>query len=204
MGGAETSKELLHLEHKNPSTSSLESAVLVCKSESERKKSKSDEKPTIAHVPRSQFLGKVKDFLGVISEANEKLQLHKQDNSKSYDIEALDGNESQVIEMDLMLGITDLKTPDAVAAAESAIAGCQPKIPLAESESDDSIISSSDDEDEHEENEIGKTDHGEEDDSENEDLVITISSSTKHKRSKSSKAKPRKKKIEKKPKIVEL
>ncbi|KAF4359625.1 hypothetical protein G4B88_000436 [Cannabis sativa] len=155
MGGAETSKELLHLEHKNPSTSSLESAVLVCKSESERKKSKSDEKPTIAHVPRSRFLGKVKDFLGVISEANEKLQLHKQ-------------------------------------------------IPLAESESDDSIISSSDDEDEHEENEIGKTDHGEEDDSENEDLVITISSSTKHKRSKSSKAKPRKKKIEKKPKIVEL
>ncbi|XP_062081387.1 uncharacterized protein LOC133786196 [Humulus lupulus] len=197
MGG--TSKELLQLEHKNPSTSSLESAVLVCKSESQEKKINTDEKPTIAPVPRSQFLGKVKDFLGVISEANEKLQLDAQDNSKSYDIEALDGNESQVIEMDLMLGITDLRTPDAVAAAESAIAGCQPRIPLAVSSSGTESDDSGSDE---EENEIDKNDHGEEDGSENEDVITILS--TKHKRSKSAKAKARKKQSEKKPKIVEL
>lgn len=47
-----------------------------------------------------------------------------------------------------MLGIADLHTPEAVAAAESAIAGCHPVIPLpvssSETESDDS---SDDDED---------------------------------------------------------
>ncbi|PON86810.1 hypothetical protein TorRG33x02_173360 [Trema orientale] len=161
-----------------------QSSLLICKTESQesqRKKSNPDEKPTTAPVPRSQVLGKVKDFLGVISEANKRLQLDAKDNSENYDIEVLNGNESQVIEMDLMLGIADLHTPDAVAAAESAIAGCQPVIPLpisgsSETESDDS----SDEDDESDGN-----DHDEEDGSENGD-AITVSSA-KLKRSKSAK-----------------
>ncbi|KAF7150333.1 hypothetical protein RHSIM_Rhsim02G0173400 [Rhododendron simsii] len=47
--------------------------------------------------------------------------MEMQDNANDYDIEALTGNESEYIEMDLMLGIADLHTPEALAAAESAI-----------------------------------------------------------------------------------
>ncbi|KAF3449598.1 hypothetical protein FNV43_RR10328 [Rhamnella rubrinervis] len=78
---------------------------------------------------------KVRDFLGVISEANEKLKVDSKENSVNYDIEVLTRNESQIIEMDLMLGIADLHTPEVVVAAESSITGCQPVIPLAVSSS---------------------------------------------------------------------
>ncbi|KAK7839137.1 uncharacterized protein LOC111987547 [Quercus suber] len=152
-----TSKDLLHLEHKhnNPSTSplALESTLLVCKKDSfpQPQIPIPDAKPLTAPVPKSQVLGKVKDFLGVISEANERLQDGAKDNSENYDIEVLTGNESEIIEMDLMLGIADLHTPEAVAAAESAIAGCHPVIPLAASnsgtDSEDSSDNDSDDDD---------------------------------------------------------
>lgn len=50
-----------------------------------------------------------------------------------------------------MLGIADLHTPEAVAAAESAISGCQPVIPLAVDSSDtESEDSSNDKEDDSE------------------------------------------------------
>ncbi|KAG2708149.1 hypothetical protein I3843_05G162800 [Carya illinoinensis] len=146
-----TSKDLLHLERKNPSTSPLESTLLVCRKNSlpQTQKLLSDEKPITAPPPKTQVLGKIKDFLGVISEANERLQLGAKDNSENHDIEVLTGNESAVIEMNLMLGVADLHTSEAVAAAESAIAGFQPVIPLACSssgtDSDDSSDNDSDD-----------------------------------------------------------
>ncbi|XP_050261430.1 uncharacterized protein LOC126706162 [Quercus robur] len=146
-----TSKDLLHLEHKNPSTSPLESTLLVCRKDIAPLPQKSipDGNPITAPVPKSQVLGKIKDFLGVISEANERLQHDAKENSESYDIESLTGNETEIIEMDLMLGIADLHTPEAVAAAESAIAGYQPLNPLAASSSgtisDDSSDNDSDD-----------------------------------------------------------
>ncbi|XP_052207356.1 uncharacterized protein LOC127811487 isoform X2 [Diospyros lotus] len=97
-------------------------------------------------------MGKVKDFLGVLSEANERLQDDVMNNAKDYDIEMLTGNESEYIEMDLMLGVADLHTPEAIAAAESAIAGYQPTISLAassssETESEASSDNSSDSDD---------------------------------------------------------
>ncbi|KAF5743967.1 hypothetical protein HS088_TW08G00555 [Tripterygium wilfordii] len=145
-----TSKDLLSFEHKNLSAAStIESTLLVCKKDcAQDGKPNLDKKPVTAPVPQSQVLGKVKDFLGVISEANRSLELNAQDKSVDYDIEALTGNESEIIEMDLMLGIADLHNPDAVAAAESAISGNQPVITLpdsSETESDDS--SSEDDSD---------------------------------------------------------
>ncbi|OMO74304.1 hypothetical protein COLO4_26627 [Corchorus olitorius] len=121
-----TSKDLLRFEHNTSSTSPLESALLVCNkkdSSSECHKFDPAKKPTITPVPRSQVLGKVKDFLGIMAEANKRLELDAKNNSQAYDIEMLNGNESEVIEMDLMLGVTDLHTPEALAAAESAIAG---------------------------------------------------------------------------------
>uniref|UniRef100_A0A2P2J8M6 Uncharacterized protein MANES_10G087700 n=1 Tax=Rhizophora mucronata TaxID=61149 RepID=A0A2P2J8M6_RHIMU len=93
-------------------------------------------------------LGKVKDFLGVISEANRQLEQDAKDNSHKYDIEALTGNESEVIEMDLMLGIADLHTPEAVAAAESATDHGQLVIPASASSSETESEGTSDDDDE--------------------------------------------------------
>ncbi|KAF8062813.1 hypothetical protein N665_1195s0001 [Sinapis alba] len=123
MEGKGTSRDLLELEHKNPSSSSssaIDSALLIRK---ERKK-EAPSKPTIAPVPKSEFLDKVKGFLGIMAEANKKLEQETEEgNSEAFDIEALTGNESQVIEMDLMLGVADLNTPEAVSAAEAAIAG---------------------------------------------------------------------------------
>ncbi|EOX97251.1 Uncharacterized protein TCM_006330 isoform 2 [Theobroma cacao] len=87
-----------------------------------------------------------------MAEANKRLELDAKNNSQAYDIEVLNGNEPEVIEMDLMLGVADLHTPEAVAAAESAIAGNQPAITLAgsssETESDDSSDDSNDDNEE--------------------------------------------------------
>ncbi|OVA14563.1 Protein of unknown function DUF4598 [Macleaya cordata] len=130
MGPATTSKDLLSLEQKNSTSSSLESTLLVCpKKESPSQNLKAStcgEKLVTTSVPKSQVLGKLKDFLGVMAEANKRLQHDaKESSSKDYDIEALTGNENEYIEMDLVLGVADLNTPEAVAAAESAMAGSQ-------------------------------------------------------------------------------
>ncbi|KAI9196719.1 hypothetical protein LWI28_026422 [Acer negundo] len=153
-----TSKDLLHLEHKNSSTSSIESALLVCNKKdlpSQSKKSNPDKKPICNPVARSQVLDKVKGFLGVISEANKKLQFDAKGKAQDYDIEVLNGDESEVIEMDIMLGVADLHTPEAVIAAESAIASNQPVIHLAASSSETESDNSSD---EDSDNENNKTD----------------------------------------------
>ncbi|CAK9139487.1 unnamed protein product [Ilex paraguariensis] len=88
---------------------------------------------------------KAKDFLGVLSESNKRLQLDAKDNS-DYDIEVLTGHESEYIEMDLMLGVAELQTPEALAAAESAIAGYQPVVPLPASSSGTESEGTSDEE----------------------------------------------------------
>ncbi|KAJ0231992.1 hypothetical protein HA466_0294660 [Hirschfeldia incana] len=127
MEGKETSRDLLELEHKNQSSSSssaIDSALLIRKEKKKKKKREEAPplKPTIAPVPKSEFLDKVRGFLGVMAEANRKLEQETEEGN-SFDIEALTGDESQVIEMDLMLGVADLNTPEAVKAAEAAIAG---------------------------------------------------------------------------------
>ncbi|MBA0642739.1 hypothetical protein Goklo_027082, partial [Gossypium klotzschianum] len=149
-----SSKDLLRFEHHKSSSSPLESALLVCKkkdSESQTHEPDPSKKPPFTPFPKSQVLGKVKDFLGVMAEANKRLELDAKNNSQAYDIEVLNGNDSEVIEMDLMLGVADLHIPQALAAAESAIAGNQPPIMVAgsssssETESDDSSDEESDD-----------------------------------------------------------
>ncbi|KAM1043759.1 hypothetical protein PS2_034714 [Malus domestica] len=171
-----TSKDLLQFEHKRASTSPLESTLLVCKNAS-TKKAQPEGKPGPAlPLPKSQVLGLVRDFLGVISEANERLKQDAKDNPENYDIEVLTGNESQV---ELMLGVADLQTPEAVAAAESAIVGCQPVIPLAinsngeESEdSSDGDSSSDDSDDEDGSDDSSSNDNDDEDSDEIKDDTI--------------------------------
>ncbi|XVE94084.1 hypothetical protein REPUB_Repub01dG0250200 [Reevesia pubescens] len=117
------SKDLLWFEHMTSSISPIESALLVCSKKdslSESHKFDPSEKPIITPIPKTQVLSKVKDFLGVMAEANKMLELDAKD---------------------LMLGVADLHTPEALAAAESAIAGNEPAITLAgycDTESDDS------------------------------------------------------------------
>ncbi|XP_004498585.1 uncharacterized protein [Cicer arietinum] len=154
---AESSKELLRLEHNGKGTplSSLESALLVCDNNNnihkKEKESNTNGTSLTAPLPPSQLLGKVKDFLGLMSEANKRLELDAKEHPEKYDIEELSGNESEVIEMDLMLGVADLHTPEAVAAAESAISSCQPVISLAadgrEIESEEESSDDDDDDD---------------------------------------------------------
>ncbi|OAY39351.1 uncharacterized protein LOC110623942 [Manihot esculenta] len=144
-----SSRELLLLEHKNLSASPLESSLLVCNKESisHTKKAPPDGKPIAAPIAPSQVLGKVKDFLGVISEANKRLQQDAKDNTQNYDIEVLTGTESEVIEMDLMLGIADLHTPEAIAAAESAVSNAQQLVPSDSDSSETESEGTSDDDD---------------------------------------------------------
>ncbi|KAL6842777.1 hypothetical protein ACP4OV_027621 [Aristida adscensionis] len=83
-----------------------------------------------SHRPPPQeprLLGRVKDFLGEMAKANEKLQLDaKNKPPEEYDIEALTGNEKEYIEMDLLLGVAHLHSEQAVEAAEAAMTGFPP------------------------------------------------------------------------------
>ncbi|KAL1829395.1 hypothetical protein DCAR_0208732 [Daucus carota subsp. sativus] len=142
---ARTSNILLDLEADNPASSSIESKLLFCVNDDlsrQPKVAKSiqpEKKPAIRPLPKSQVLDKLKDFLPVMSEANKKLQLAAMDNTKVFDIESIEDDDSPHIEMDLMLGVADLNTPEAIAAAESAINGNQPaSSSVATSESSDS------------------------------------------------------------------
>ncbi|KAG6526001.1 hypothetical protein ZIOFF_015975 [Zingiber officinale] len=79
-----------------------------------------------AAVPRSQVMDKLKDFLGVIAKANDKLELEVRERSRvDYDVEVLSGNEKAYIDMDLLLGVADLHDDEAVAAAKAAMSGGQ-------------------------------------------------------------------------------
>lgn len=175
------------------SKTSIESKLLFCKNDDfvksqtlKQETSLPDKKPDIIPIPKSHVLGKVKDFLGVISEANKRLQTDAEDNSHKYDIEALTGDESEYIEMDLMLGVADLHTPEAIAAAESAISGSQPVISLA--------VSSSDDDDDDEEGD----DNSNEDESDNDEKTSEATGTNSSTEVKSNN------RLNKRPKIIEL
>ncbi|GFP96543.1 hypothetical protein PHJA_001798400 [Phtheirospermum japonicum] len=124
------SKDLLKLEVNTKtvtSTSCLESKLFVCKKDNSFPLFEAPlQKPSMSPVPKSH----VHDFLGIISESNKKLQQDAKNNPENYDIEMLNGKESEYIEMDLMLGVVDLHTPEVIAAAESAMAGRPPLIHL--------------------------------------------------------------------------
>lgn len=134
-----TSNDLLHLESKQ-GTSSFERSLLVCKNAS----SVGDKSSSSHHgslrttaLPESQVLGKIKDFLQIMGEANHKLQNDIQDKGLGeYDIQVLKGEEEQYIEMDLALGVAELHTPEALAAAESAMVGQDQTLPISATSND--------------------------------------------------------------------
>lgn len=194
------SRELLELEHKDPS-SSAEAALLICGNgrKLQEEKPKPDGKPLTEPPPKSQVLDRVKGFLGVISEANRNLQLNAEGKPQDYNIEVLKGDESEYIEMDLMLGVADLHTPEAVAAAEAAIAGKQPVLDLPANVSSSTSESSSDDDDDDEDDD----DSDDDDDEHMKDSSPTSQESEKNEDS-SSKQQSKRGPKSKRPKIVEL
>uniref|UniRef100_A0A0D9V2Y4 Uncharacterized protein n=1 Tax=Leersia perrieri TaxID=77586 RepID=A0A0D9V2Y4_9ORYZ len=124
----EPSKELLDLPSE-PKPPSLIESLLVRRREQQQNKEEGKRKagPPTDPLPKSQVLGRVKDFLGEMAKANEKLQLDaKNKPPEEYDIEALTGNEKEYIEMDLLLGIADLHSEKAVEVAEATMSGFQP------------------------------------------------------------------------------
>ncbi|KAL3373250.1 hypothetical protein AABB24_005318 [Solanum stoloniferum] len=148
-----TSNALLDLEGGSQSSfSSFESKLLICNGGSDlqsqiSKLNPTIKKPEISSTSQSQVLDKVKNFLGVLSESNKKLEVDAKENPKKYDIEELIREDSEYIEMNLMIGDAELYSSEAVAAAESAIARQQPVIPLASSSSATTDVDDSSDED---------------------------------------------------------
>ncbi|XP_010914760.1 uncharacterized protein [Elaeis guineensis] len=147
---AESSRELLD----QPSRPSVLETLLLGSTDSAPKIPRNNAQvegneegmPLTTAVPKSQVLGKVKDFLGNMAKANEKLELDAQKNSRAdYDIEVLSGNEKEYIEMDLLLGVADLHTADAVAAAESTVGGFRPTMHSASSSSSETEDDTDDD-----------------------------------------------------------
>ncbi|EES03281.1 hypothetical protein BDA96_03G239900 [Sorghum bicolor] len=145
----EPSKELLDLPSDPRPPASFIESLLAGREQQQDKEGKRKSGPPTDPFPKSQVIGKVKDFLGEIAKANQKLQLDAQNKPPvEYDIEALTGNEEEYIEMDLLLGVADLHSEKAVEAAEATINGSQPsEMPFACSPSDSEDDSEDSDED---------------------------------------------------------
>ncbi|KQK08746.1 hypothetical protein BRADI_2g43670v3 [Brachypodium distachyon] len=121
----EPSKDLLDVPSEPKQPFFIESLFAGKEQHNEQGKRKAG--PPTDPLPKSQVLGKVKDFLGEMAKANEKLQLDAQNKPpQEYDIEALTGNEKEYIEMDLLLGVADLHSEQAVGAAEATMSGFPP------------------------------------------------------------------------------
>uniref|UniRef100_A0ACD5VJ93 Uncharacterized protein n=1 Tax=Avena sativa TaxID=4498 RepID=A0ACD5VJ93_AVESA len=144
----EPSKELLDLPSGLKPPSFIES--LLAGREQNKEEGKRKAGPPTDPLPKSQVLGKVKDFLGEMAKANEKLQLDAQNKPpEEYDIETLTGNEKEYIEMDLLLGVADLHSEQAVDAAEATMSGFPPSgrsLASSSSDSEDDSDEDSDDE----------------------------------------------------------
>ncbi|KAG8044849.1 hypothetical protein GUJ93_ZPchr0008g12261 [Zizania palustris] len=123
----EPSKELLDLPSEPKPPSLIESLLASREEQKQHKEGKRKAGPPTDPLPNSQVLGKVKDFLGEIAKANDKLQFDAQNKPpEEYDIEALTGNEKEYIEMDLLLGVADLHSEKAIEVAEATINGFTP------------------------------------------------------------------------------
>ncbi|XP_006646104.1 uncharacterized protein LOC102712219 [Oryza brachyantha] len=149
----EPSKELLGLPSE-PKPPSLIESLLVRRGEQRQQQQQHEEGkrkagPPTDPLPKSQVLGRVKDFLGEMAKANEKLQLDvKNKRPEEYDIEALTGNENEYIEMDLLLGVADLHSEKAIEVAEATINGFPPagrSFPCSSSDSEDDSDDSDED-----------------------------------------------------------
>lgn len=133
-----SNKDLLRLEE---SASVLDKRLLVCSNGND---SLRREPPVITAMPESSVLGRIKSFLPALDLANRKLLSDIQERgADEFNLESVSDTDERYVEMDLALGVADLNTPEALAAAELAANGQVLKVDHSAGSSD----SESDDED---------------------------------------------------------
>ncbi|KAL2621471.1 hypothetical protein R1flu_001676 [Riccia fluitans] len=111
--------------------------------------------PSIGPVPESSVLGRIKSFLPTLDEANRKLFSDiKTNGAEQFNIESVTNADERYVEMDLALGVADLHTPEAVAAAELASNGQVIHMGKMSNCFDSSSGSDSDDEESHGESDM--------------------------------------------------
>ncbi|KAH7404842.1 hypothetical protein KP509_15G046300 [Ceratopteris richardii] len=121
-----TSKELLQLEHSDPSLLTAPKWKLICKGKKKQSLQTSLKNlPLEGLVGENSVLRRVQAFLPKLDEANRKLEEDiKKKGREDYDIEVLKSHgENTYVEMDLALGVADLYSEDAVSAAEKLAGG---------------------------------------------------------------------------------
>ncbi|KAJ2496468.1 hypothetical protein GGH96_005820 [Coemansia sp. RSA 1972] len=85
----------------------------------------SNERKTFRIAPPSDLLSRLHAFLPQIAEANTKLAVDISEDPSKLDIENVGADESQYIEMDLGLGVFDMKSKDDSKSAEGIIIGAR-------------------------------------------------------------------------------
>lgn len=124
----DASKDLLHLERPDASSTPGAKLLSICQPKLDTNGQPS-RPPSISGpmlpLDQSSVLSRVKAFLPVLDEANRKLAMAIEENGgEEFDIEVLnEGERAPYVEMDLALGLADLHTPEAVAAAEQLVNG---------------------------------------------------------------------------------
>lgn len=150
---ARTSKDLLQLEHSVTCPEPGTKFLSICKAKKGQGVLPSSLRtmPLGAVVGESSVLRRVQAFLPVLDEANRKLaEAIKEKGTDDYDIEVLRSHEANAyVEMDLALGVADLRSDDAVSAAERLAGGqivsTAPLKKVADSDSDSSSKNENDD-----------------------------------------------------------
>lgn len=121
------SKALLQLEQRGLTSPPELLSIFKAKQDTRRQPCGTSSIPSYGMQPLGEntVLSRVKAFLPVLDEANRKLTMAIQEKgADDFDIEAFGGAErGSYIEMDLAIGVADLHTPEAVAAAERAVGG---------------------------------------------------------------------------------
>ncbi|BBN14103.1 NOP protein chaperone 1 [Marchantia polymorpha subsp. ruderalis] len=148
------SGDLLELEHN---ASSLEKRLLVWNRGNKPTDARDLLKgpPNIGPTTESSVLGRIKSFLPTLDEANRKLFCDIEINgAEQFNIEGVTDADQRYVEMDLALGVADLLTPEAVAAAELASNGQVMQINRTSGALDSSSDSDSDEEEGHRESDI--------------------------------------------------
>lgn len=125
-----------------PNVTPLERTLLVVGEQSPKLK------PAFAPVPRSGLFDKLQSFLPQMAAANSELQQKmQQPGAGSFDIEEIpEGYQGDVVEMDVVCGILDLKNQETVKAAEAALEGRQPFVatpPTSDDDSDEDSVDTS-------------------------------------------------------------
>ncbi|KAJ2602376.1 hypothetical protein GGF39_000740 [Coemansia sp. RSA 1721] len=139
---ARNSQCLLNVSDMSESTSDGPAIILG----SSRPSSDAKDRKTFRIEPPTDLLSRLNAFLPQIAEANKKLEVAVAEDPHKLDIENVDKNEEQYIEMDLGLGVFDMKPKKDIKSMDGILIHDIPA--TAESDSDEEDDSSGDEDQE--------------------------------------------------------